>query len=544
MIRRPTFSILLVSAIFVSAWQVVPGQDPKVGQQGGGQSHPQLEELQQQAKAKSWTFQVGHSKAADQPLELIAGTRIPPKVKAELPKIASHVNERGKEWLKADHSARDKFDAKHPGKLPGQQIEARKNPHSTVGKSRFDWRDYGKVTAVRDQGTCGSCWDFTAMGAFECNYLIRNNKTIDSSEQQILNCSGAGSCAGGWWMGVFDYLIKHGGGNESSDPYTGKEVTCKSITSPYKAISWGFVAPNGAKPDPNAIKEALCKHGPLAVAVYVTQAFQYYKGGVFNEHAPGAINHGVVLVGWDDSKGKNGAWAIRNSWGESWGEKGFMYIEYDCNNIGDHAAWVESRSEFYELMTLLANDYKVKQNQEVVVPIHLLHPTKVNNMDWTLQYNQSIVTLVEPKVVQGNLPLRLFEANPREVPLVRMGFAQQHPIEKDGTVSALRFRAIGAPGSITPLTLAVQKVNDPSHTPLPIRLVHGSIEIVKDHNEIPKGSCYGREYLGIEDARCALQMSVKNRDESLQMDMDNDNRVTSLDAAIIIQRVTNDTLAG
>jgi cathepsin L len=540
MLRRPSLIVWLMSVCLLSAWQPLLAQEIKGGQKDDVKE--KIAQLRQEAKTKNWTFEVGYSKAADQPLAKLAGTRVPEGL--NVAKVAANVNERGAGWLSADVRARDAFAKTHPGVLPGLKVEPRVQHATYARKSAFDWRTYNKVTPVPDQLNCGSCWDFTAIGAFECNYLIRNNVTIDAAEQQILDCSGAGNCDGGWWMGAFDYLIKHGGSPETAYPYQAKQGACKAVTSPYKAVSWGFVAKDGAIPSVDAMKSALCQHGPLAVAVNATTAFHYYKGGVFNEHASGAINHGILLVGWDDNKGKNGAWLIRNSWNTGWGEKGYMWIEYDCNRIGDHAAWVEAQSTHYDVMILLVNDYKVQQNQEVVAPIYLIHPTKVKNMNWTLRYDSNVAVLVEPKVVQGNLPLTLFEANPRENDLVRMGFAQTEPITADGTVAVLRFKAVGTPGSKTPLTLDVTKVNDHEGVALPIKLIYGSIEIVKDSKNIPHGSCTGCEKLGIEDARCALQMSVGNRTVSLNMDMDNDGEVTSRDAAIILQKVLDQTRTG
>lgn len=501
-----------------------------------------LEELRQAAKTNKWTFEVGHTKAADRPLILLAGTRLPAGI--DLPKVANHQNTVGAQWLKADRVTRDAFNNKHPGVLPGLKVEPRVQASSFAQKSRFDWRDYNVVPAIRDQQTCGSCWSFAALGAFESNHKIRNNEALDLSEQQILDCANSGTCDGGWFQKVFEHLIQRGVGIEPAYPYKTAQGTCKTISSPYKAVSWGFVDPNGGMPGVAAMKEALCKHGPLAVSVNATEAFQHYTKGVFNEFAAGNTNHAVIIVGWDDSKGRSGAWAMRNSWSPNWGENGYMWIEYGCNNIGAHAAWVEAQSKHYAVMTLLANHYRVRSGEEVLAPIYLLNPTNVKNMNWTLAYQPGVAGL-DQRVTQGNLPLTLFEVNPREAGLVRMGFAQTTPIDKtNGTVAVLRFRAAGAPGTRTPLTLAVSKINDPAGKELPIKLMHGSIEIVKDHIQIPKGSCTGREVLGIEDARCALQMSVGNRPKAANMDVDNDGDVTSRDAAIIIQRVLEQVRTG
>ncbi len=80
----------------------------------------------------------------------------------------------------------------------------------SAGEARFDWADYNGVTGVRDQGSCGSCWAFATHGAYEGSFAILNKMLVDSSEQDTLDCSGSGSCDGGWW--AFDYLIDTGFG--------------------------------------------------------------------------------------------------------------------------------------------------------------------------------------------------------------------------------------------------------------------------------------------------------------------------------------------
>jgi cathepsin L len=197
---------------------------------------------------------------------------------------------------------------------------------------------------VKNQGSCGSCWAFATLGAYESAYLIRYNKTgnaIDSSEQEVLSCSGQGTCGGGWW--AFNHLLILGGqgtAKESSFPYLAVDAPCiGGVSRPYHALVWNYVLLSGVIPPVPVMKAALCQRGPLAVAVRVTNSFRAYTGGVFNENSTGKVNHAVTLVGWDDSKG---AWLIKNSWGTGWGINGYMWIKYNANKIGHSAAWVGS----------------------------------------------------------------------------------------------------------------------------------------------------------------------------------------------------------
>ena len=136
--------------------------------------------------------------------------------------------------------------------------------------------------------------------------------------------------------------MKNGVATEQQFPYKVKKMSCRGLAdSPYKVVAWSYVQKNGATPSVQEMKKALCKYGPIAATVKVTTAFTAYAGGIFDEFAtvrsPNDVNHGIVIVGWDDSKK---AYLIKNSWSESWGEKGYMWIEYGCNNIGYGAAWV------------------------------------------------------------------------------------------------------------------------------------------------------------------------------------------------------------
>jgi cathepsin L len=203
----------------------------------------------------------------------------------------------------------------------------------------------GKITPVRDQRGCGSCWVFGTAAAFESSWAIRNRALIDISEQDILSCSrtlpsnGSGSCSGGWMEWVAKYLNVQGTGTEGSKPYTATNGTCTAIPRPYFASAWGFVAGTGL-PTVAQLKAALVAHGALSVAVMATSAFQAYHSGVFNQSV-GGLNHCVAIVGWDDNLG---AWLIKNSWGTGWGMSGYMWIKYGSNGIGSHAVWVDARA--------------------------------------------------------------------------------------------------------------------------------------------------------------------------------------------------------
>jgi cathepsin L len=262
------------------------------------------------------TFKVGYTSALDRSTEHLGGLRVP----EDLPARAK------------EHNAKIRPLVQSPSGLTGPQACSTKS-------QAFDWRSRGRVTSVRDQGQCGACWAFATLGAYEGNYLVTKNVPIHGSEQDILDCSGAGSCNGGWWEKALDFLIPTGTLSADVLKYTGVQGTCVlKAPRPYQALVWGFVRNDAGIPTIAEMKDALCRYGPLAVGVRITEAFKSYTGEVFNEDDQGDVNHGVTLVGWDDSKK---AWLIKNSWGETWGMSGYMWITYGSNRIGFGAAWVQ-----------------------------------------------------------------------------------------------------------------------------------------------------------------------------------------------------------
>jgi hypothetical protein len=105
-------------------------------------------------------------------------------------------------------------------------------------------------------------------------------------------------------------------------PYRGVEGLCLPSTPIARAVNWNYLGTFGVTPSDGALKQALCDHGPIVVAVKATPLFKFYKSGVFNEYAQGRdtadVNHAVLLTGWDDDAK---SWIIKNSWGTDWGRR-------------------------------------------------------------------------------------------------------------------------------------------------------------------------------------------------------------------------------
>ena len=213
-------------------------------------------------------------------------------------------------------------------------------------RSRFDWRSSGKVTPVKNQGSCGSCTMFAAIAAWEGSHAIRNGALVDASEQRLLSCT-AGSCSGAILDNQREELMlgtqsgDPGTATEASYPYTASNSACNtSASTPYNAINTARVSSTAVIPTVDEMKEAICEHGPIAMQMRVTDAFRAYDSGIFNEDASGSTNHAMAIVGWDDREG--GYWIVKNSWGASWGESGYMRVAWGSNSVGKYAGFVDA----------------------------------------------------------------------------------------------------------------------------------------------------------------------------------------------------------
>jgi hypothetical protein len=194
--------------------------------------------------------------------------------------------------------------------------------------------------------SCGSCWLFAALGAYDAANKLRYGDSRQTSEQFVLNAfSGqpGDNCRGGWWGDAFDWLRYSDGdidlGNQYAPRYIGAQKDFIDVKPRiFRTLLWGFAnAANAQHPTVQDIKVAMCHYGPVVAGVTVTAAFQDYHGGVLHGRTWAGINHAVEIIGWDDDKR---AWLIRNSWGQSWGAKGYIWIDYGSYNIGSLASYV------------------------------------------------------------------------------------------------------------------------------------------------------------------------------------------------------------
>jgi len=195
------------------------------------------------------------------------------------------------------------------------------------------------VSAIKNQGSCGSCWAFGGVAAFESAIMKKDGVEVDLSEQYVVSCNPDGwSCAGGWW--AYDMMVNPGMVMESCFPYAAIDAPCSyNCTYDYQALGYGFCESATGVASVESIKNAIYTYGSVNCAFYADSYFQSYTSGVINncKKNPRRTNHIVNIVGWDDSLG---AWRIKNSWGTGWGDNGFCWMAYGCNLMGYGASYV------------------------------------------------------------------------------------------------------------------------------------------------------------------------------------------------------------
>jgi C1A family cysteine protease len=182
---------------------------------------------------------------------------------------------------------------------------------------QIDWVADGKVSLVKNQGACGSCWAFAATGAIESAFLIRDKATELLSEQDLVDCStgyGNQGCSGGWMESAYLYIEDNGLALDRDYPYTAEDGTCKQVSRPIKLASYQQEEVGSCEQLSRFIQSR-----PVAVAVDAS-VWGPYKSGIISECGK-AVNHGVLVVGATEDY-----WKAKNSWSSSWGESGYLRL--------------------------------------------------------------------------------------------------------------------------------------------------------------------------------------------------------------------------
>jgi len=197
-----------------------------------------------------------------------------------------------------------------------------------TAETSVDWRTKGAVNPVKNQAQCGSCWAFSATFANEGAHFLKAGELISLSEQELVSCdTNSMGCNGGLQSYAFRYLESHGQNTESNYPYSsGHGVTGRCN----KSLATGNVKDIGYTNIPGEsipqLKAALAKT-PVALTIEADQmVFQMYTSGVLDSKKCGTnLDHAVGGVGYGTEGGQD-YWIVRNSWGATWGDAGYLKI--------------------------------------------------------------------------------------------------------------------------------------------------------------------------------------------------------------------------
>jgi len=212
-------------------------------------------------------------------------------------------------------------------------------PHNDIKApaASVDWRTKNAVTPVKNQQQCGSCWAFSTTGSTEGAHAIATGNLVSLSEQQLVDCSSAQGnqgCNGGLMDQGFQYIITNKGiTTEAAYPYTAADGTCRSSGKPVAATIRSFKdVQTGSE---SALMSAV-NIGPVSIAIEADQScFQFYSGGILSDPSCGTqLDHGVLAVGYGTDPSGTNFWIVKNSWGASWGESGYVRLVRGSNECG------------------------------------------------------------------------------------------------------------------------------------------------------------------------------------------------------------------
>ncbi|CUI14619.1 cysteine peptidase, putative [Bodo saltans] len=194
-----------------------------------------------------------------------------------------------------------------------------------------DWRTEGAVTAVKNQGQCGSCWAFSTTGGVEGQWQLAGNTLVSLSEQQLVSCDTVDSgCNGGLMNNAYEWILANKGGefvSEASYPYVSGGGTAPACDATQGTNAAKITGHYNIYHDEDQMKAWIGENGPLSLAIDAS-AWQMYMGGVMTTCGGSALDHGVLIVGYQFENQATPYWIFKNSWGASWGEAGYIYVAF------------------------------------------------------------------------------------------------------------------------------------------------------------------------------------------------------------------------
>ena len=261
----------------------------------------------------------------------------------ELSQIQKAIKDKKAKWVAKDNPifrlSPEEKKKRANAKIPSaSEVQQSYNPpvSGVTPPATLDWRSNNGnfVTPVRNQGGCGSCWAFGTTAALESNTLINKNQpgsNLDLSEQTVVSCSNAGSCAGGYHGTASNFIKNTGVPVESCYPYTATNGVCSSAcanwqTSTYKIGNWSYITTSSTSSAVAIMKQAIATNGPIVSEFGVYSDFYSYGNGIYSYTSGNFLGYHIVeVVSYDDP----GQYFIaKNSWGTGWGEGGYFRIAY------------------------------------------------------------------------------------------------------------------------------------------------------------------------------------------------------------------------
>jgi cysteine peptidase B len=236
--------------------------------------------------------------------------------------------------FKVRHSANKYYAARQAESKPVADLYTAQEAARIISQAgTVDWRAKGAVTAVKDQGQCGSCWAFSTTGGIEGQWFLANHTLTSLSEQDLVSCDTVDQgCNGGLMDNAFGWLLSNRGGKiatEASYPYVsggGNVPSCADSGKPTGAVITGH---KDLPKNETQMAAWLIQNGPISIAVDAT-SWQTYTGGIMSNCQSDQLDHGVLIVGLGVS-GSTTYWIIKNSWASSWGESGYIRVAFGSN---------------------------------------------------------------------------------------------------------------------------------------------------------------------------------------------------------------------